>query len=66
MFTGWTEGYLTLPIELELRFIKTGAGTGLPTRIIGHRANERDILFLLAGNARLCISVALVDQRLSR
>src|SRR5262245_58372827 len=48
LLTGWTSDNALLPIYLELGLIKPGLGTGLPTRIVSHRADDGHVIFLFA------------------
>jgi hypothetical protein len=49
---------LAIPIHQKLRFVKAGAHAGLPTEVIGHRAEERDSIhpLTLHQDLRVCIS----------
>src|SRR5262249_11964825 len=60
-------GYdLLLPVHREAPLVEALAGTGLPTRVLGHRADDGHTVLLLAVDQYLGIRVPLVDQMLTR
>src|SRR5262245_23642077 len=66
LFTGRTSNDTLLPIYLELRFIKPGLGTSLPTRIVSYWADDRYVMFLLAFDQHLGVGVAFIHEMFGR
>lgn len=58
--------HLAIPIHQKLRFVKAGPRAGLPTGVIGHRADERDPICPLALHQDLRVCIPLIHYVFGR
>src|SRR5262249_14596363 len=57
---------LLLPVHLEARLVEAFPGTGLPARVLGHRADDGHPVLAPTVNQDPSAGVALVDHELTR